>query len=70
MSDIQTRRLLMELADTAVRNRGPGGLIALLAIPQVVERLLNELTDGPVRVYIAIDKEEVAALEGVIGGNS
>lgn len=60
------RRQIMELAHTGVTHRGLPGAAALAALPTLVAEVLEEMTDGPVRAYLAVGAEQVAALDAFI----
>ena len=65
--NLAARRQLMELAYTGAKIRGQDGVVALLAIPQILEVLLNAVCSEKVRIHVAIGDAEVAQLEAAMG---
>ncbi|WP_139322653.1 hypothetical protein [Deinococcus marmoris] len=57
------RRAVMELAHRGVTQRSLVGAEALMRLPIAAAKVLEEMTDGPVRAYMAVGVDEVAALE-------
>lgn len=66
MSDMANRRKVMELAHTGVTHRGMDGAMALIQLPLAVAKVLEEMTDEPVRAYLAMGTAQCAALEAFL----
>lgn len=60
---VANRRRLMVLAHTGATQYGLPACEALIELPLVAAGVLESMTDGPVRVYMAMGTEDVAVLE-------
>lgn len=60
------RRKVMELAQMGVTRRDMGGAMALIELPIAAARVLEEITDEPVRAYLAMGTAQCAALEAFL----
>lgn len=63
MTGMADRRRLMELARAGAAGRAVPAAQALTEVPVLTARILEEMCGEPVRAYLAVGAQEVAALE-------
>ncbi|GHG37785.1 hypothetical protein GCM10017784_35310 [Deinococcus indicus] len=63
-------RRVMELAHIGTSTIGLPAAAALIELPIAAAQALQDMTDGPVRAYLAIGAEDVQALEAFMASRS
>lgn len=63
-------RRVMELAQTSTSAVGLPAATALIELPIAAAQALQDMTDGPVRAYLAIGAEDVQALEAFMASRA